>query len=198
MKIYSPKSLLSCLAEHIIYSIVFAMSYCAHCGLKKVALNLDKRFYYSWSCLWFLDLELTLMWYMGCVFAGDQMWLNLELHACSSVWFFLDGLLLLLSVVSTFLDLTGNTLQSTILTTSMDLLRYLVACITRFCVCWLVFSFLSVYMVKVFLLGEKQEHIMFFLWKMIEQEVQCGTCDWPAPSGWTKLKQTCIRCEECR
>jgi hypothetical protein len=104
----------------------------------------------------------------------------------------------LLSVVSTFLDLTGNTLQSTILTTSMDLLRYLVACITRFCVCWLVFSFLSVYMVKVFLLGEKQEHIMFFLWKMIEQEVQCGTCDWPAPSGWTKLKQTCIRCEECR
>jgi hypothetical protein len=42
----------------------------------------------------------------------------------------------LLSVVSTFLDLTGNTLQSTILTTSMDHLRYLVACITRFCVCW--------------------------------------------------------------
>jgi hypothetical protein len=62
-----------------------------------------------------------------------------------------------------FLDLTGNTLQSTILMTSMDQLRYLVACITRFCVCWLVFSSFSVYMVKVFLLGEKQEHIMFFL-----------------------------------
>ncbi len=102
MKIYSPKSLLSCLTEHIIYSIVSAMWYCAHCGLKKIVLSLDKMFYYSWSCLWFLESELALMWYMGCVFAGDQMWLNLKLHACSSVWFFLDGLLFLLSVVSNF------------------------------------------------------------------------------------------------
>ncbi len=91
------------------------------------------------------------------------MWLNLELDTCSSVWFFLHGLLPLLSVVSTFLDLTGNTLQSTILTTSMDQLRYPVAFLTHFCVCWLVFSSLSVCMEKVFLLGEKQEHIMVFL-----------------------------------
>jgi len=198
MKTYSPKSWLSYLVEQIIYSIVAAMWYCAHCGLKKVVSSLDKSFCYSWSCLWFLDSELALMWYMGCVFAGDQMWLNLELDACSSVWFFLHGLLPLLSVVSTFLDLTGNTLQSTILTTSMDQLRYPVACLTHFCECWLVLSSLSVCMEKVFLLGEKQEHIMLFLWRMIAQEVQCGTYDWLAASGWIKLKQTCIQCEECR
>ncbi len=198
MKIYSPKSLLSYLAEQIIYSIVAAMWYYAHSGLKKVVSSLDKRFCYSWSCLWFLDSELALMWYMCCVFVGDQMWLNLELDACSSVWFFLHGLLPLLLVVSTFLDLTGNTLQSTILMTSMDQLRYPVACLTHFCVCWLVLSSLSVCMEKVFLLEEKQEHIMLFLWRMIAQEVQCGTYDWPAASGWTKLKQTCIQCEECR